>query len=242
MRNGELFCEWVPINPENVSVNEIQEESVPKTMDMEANTQSNSIDSEVATGIQDITDSQAEKQPLLPDDINSQSNEAQTNKSSIVSIAISALTAVVNTITSLFTRSQDDQNTHSTVYNDTAEYGAGSLLDCLDWLDSMCVQFAPLSRHYAIVRKQQLKLHDAHITKSYKVQTNKTYGVVIASDDASTSTNVGSEAKEVHLSSSSTMTFDLVNSGIPAHRARSLFDELDWLDSVCIQSTPFAYA
>ncbi|GME80873.1 unnamed protein product [Ambrosiozyma monospora] len=167
-------------------------------------------------------------QPLLPEDVASQFNEVPTKKPYVLSIAISALSAIVNTITSFFSRSQDAQATNSTVYNNTAEYYAESLLDHLDWLDSIRVQYAPLSIQYGIVKKQER--HADLIAKASKVQANKAYGAVGAADYGFT--HDGSESEEVHLDSSSDETYDTVHSC--ESTLNSLLDELDWLDSVCI--------
>ncbi|GME77453.1 unnamed protein product [Ambrosiozyma monospora] len=233
VRNGELFCERGPANSENNCVNEIRQESVPTTMDIDAKRESNSIDREVVLNIQDITESQNEKQPLLPEDVSSQSNEAQTKKTSIVSIAISALSAVFSTITSFFSRYQDAQSTNSTVHNNSAECYAESLLDHLDWLDSICVQYAPLSIQHDIVKKQEP--HADLIAKAFKVQADKTYGAVSVADDDG-STLVDSESEEVQkMDGCSDKTHGTVHNCESTYN--SLLEELDWLDSVCIRFT-----
>ncbi|GME79770.1 unnamed protein product [Ambrosiozyma monospora] len=174
VRDGELFCERVPVNPENISANEIQPECV--------------ANSELSSKIASIK-AKDEKQPLIPYDSVSQTDGVQTKKSSIVSIAITALSAAVTAIIeysaesfldqldwidSFFQSSKtydaisavDDATTSSnadfnceeiqlggasldetsdTICNGATKYRSNSLLDELDWLDSVCIRFTPLA-------------------------------------------------------------------------------------------------
>ncbi|GMG20525.1 unnamed protein product [Ambrosiozyma monospora] len=267
VKNGEMFCERIPVNPENTAVNKIHQESplfetdsVPKisnanintdqnpivsrTMGMEANRESYSINKQTAYSIQDIAKAKAEKQSSLTEDSISQTEKTQAKKTSVVTIVVAAFSAVITAITSLFDQFHQVRSireTPDTVYSNTLDYRAGSLLDHLDWLDSICIQFAPLSYQYAIVGKQNLNRHDDYIVKSSKVQANKTYDAVLDIEDASTSSIVDSEGEDVHLDSSSSKLPNTVYSGSPEYCANSLLNELDWLDSICVQFTAYAY-